>query len=113
MAGTRRDSESGVVSAAVALGLAVCAALSFAVGDAIGFVSPSTEAMFTLLWMVGWALLAWAMIIGAVVSVHLVRKGAFLRRPVLREAVLIIATAAVIAGVIFAHPLVGSGAGTG
>ena len=104
------DARSTAVAAGVALGLAGCAALSLAVGDAIGFVTDRTEAVFALLFMVGWMLLAWATIVGGVVSVHLIRVS-FRRSPALIEIALVVATAAVIAGVILTHPLAGSGSG--
>ena len=110
---TRRDSGSTAVAAGVALALAGCSALSFAVGDAVGFVSPSAEAVFTFSWLVGWMLLAWATIVGGAVAIHLIRAVASRRRPARVEIVLIVATAAVIAGVILTHPLAGSGAGVG
>ena len=98
----------------MALALAGCAALLLAVGDVIGFVSQSTDAVFTLLWVVGWVLLAWATIIGGAVLVHLILRAiTFRRRPALVETVLVVASAVVIAGVIYAHPLVGSGTGVG
>lgn len=99
--------------AAVALALAACAALSFAVGDATGFLTPSAEAVFTLSWMVGWGLLAWATIVAGVASVHLLHGVASRRRLALIDAVLVVATVGVIVVVIRTHPLVGSGAGVG
>ena len=98
----------------MALALAGCAALLLAVGDVIGFVSQSNDAVFILLWIVGWVLLAWATIIGGAVLVHLIFRAInFRRRPALIETVLVVAFAVVIAGVIYSHPLVGSGTGAG
>ncbi len=37
------------------------AAVAFGVGDAIGFMSGSAEALFVATWILGWTLLAWAM----------------------------------------------------
>lgn len=113
MAATRRGSRSTAVAAGVALALAGCVALSFAVGDAIGFVSPSAEAVFTFSWLVGWMLLAWATFVGGAVSVHLIRAVALRRRPALIEALLVVASATVIAVVIHTYPLAGSRAGVG
>jgi hypothetical protein len=93
--------------------LAGCAALSFAVGDAIGFVTRRAEAVSTLSWLVGWVFLAWATIVGGAVAVHVIRAVALRRRPTLVQTVLVVATAAVIVGLIWAHPLFGSGAGVG
>lgn len=81
-------------------------------GNSIGSLSPSAEALFTL-WIVGWVLLAWAIVIGSVVSVQLVRAVASRRRPALIETVLVGATAAVVASVLGTHPLVGSGGDAG
>lgn len=97
----------------MALALAGGGALSLAVADGIGFLSPSTEAVFTLLFIAGWVLLAWAAIVGGVVAVHLVRAAAGRRRPALIDTVLVLATVAVIAGVVHAHPLTGSSSGVG
>lgn len=109
----RRESRSTSVAAGVALALAGCAALTFAVGDAVGFLSPGAEAVATLSWLVGWMLLAWATFVGGAVLVHLVRAVALRRRPALVEVVLVLATAAVIAGVIVTYPPAGSGSGVG
>ena len=111
MEATRRDSRSAAVAAGVALALAGCSALLLALGDAIGFVNPGTEAVFTLSWIVGWMLLAWATMVVGAVLVYLIRGVASRRRPPLIEAVLVFATAAIIGGVVWAHPLAGSGAG--
>jgi hypothetical protein len=97
----------------VALALAGCAALSLILGDAIGFGSPGAEAVSTPLWILGWVLLAWATIVGAAASVLLIRAAALRRRPALIEAALIVATVVVIAGVIWSHPLAGTGTGVG
>jgi len=93
--------------------LAGCAALSLAVGDAVGFVSASAEALSTLSWVVGWVLLTWAVIAGGAVAVHLVRAVVLRRRVAPIEVGLVVATVAVIAWTICTHPLAGSGAGTG
>jgi hypothetical protein len=113
MEATRRNSGSTAFAAGAALALAGCAALLLAVGDAIGFVSPSAEAVFTVMFVVGWVFLAWATIVGGAVLIHLIRVVAVGRRPALIETLLVVATAAVIAGVIFTHPLAGSGSGVG
>ena len=97
----------------MALALAACAALSFAVGDATGFLTPGAEAAFTLSWMVGWGLLAWATIVAAVVAVHLLRGVASRRGLATIDTVLVGGTVAVIVVVICTHPVVGSGAGVG
>ena len=101
------------LAAGVALALAGCAALLLAVGDAIGFVDPTTEAVFTLSWIVGWMLLAWSTIVGGAVLVYLIYGVASRRRTALSEIVLVVATAAVIATAVWAHPLAGSGTGVG
>lgn len=107
------DTRSTTVAAAVGLALALGAALALAVGDAVGFLSPSAEAVFTLSVIAGWALLGWAAIVGGVVAIHLIRAVAARHRPALVQTVLVAATAVIIAGVIWAHPLVGSGGGAG
>ncbi|MFD1504786.1 hypothetical protein FE374_11740 [Georgenia yuyongxinii] len=95
------------------LALAVSAALVFGVGDAIGFMSASAEALFVVSWILGWALLVWAMILGGLGAVQLVRRLVSRRSPAWSEVLLLVAGAAVIVAVIWTHPPVGSGSGLG
>ncbi|WP_353987525.1 hypothetical protein [Ruicaihuangia caeni] len=110
---TGRDRRPTAVAAGVALALAACAGLSLAVGDAIGFVSPSAEAGFTLLFVAGWVLLIAAIVVGVAVLVRVIRAVAFGRRPPLLETAFVVATVAIIAAVVVTHPLIGSGSGAG
>ena len=96
----------------VSLVLAACGALSFIVADAVGFLDPRTEGLFTLASLAGWVLVVWAVISGAAVGVQLVRAAAAARRVALREVLLLSATAALVTWVVFTHPLLGSGSGT-
>jgi hypothetical protein len=112
MGATGRTSRSSAVAAGAALALTGCAALSFAVADAIG-LTPRAEAVSTLSWLAGWTFLAWATFVGSAVLVHLVRAAAHRRRPPLIEVVLVVATAAAVVAVICAYPPAGSGAGVG
>ncbi|TRW44610.1 hypothetical protein [Georgenia yuyongxinii] len=92
---------------------AVSAALVFGVGDAIGFMSDSAEALFTVAWILGWALLVWATILGGLGAIQLVRRLVSRRRPAWTEVLLLVAGAAVIVAVTSTNPLVGSGSGLG
>ena len=97
----------------LALALAAGAAASLAVSDAIGPLDPGAEDLFTGTWLLGWVLLCWASIVGAASAVPLVR-GAMARQPVSRWAAALLGAAfALVAVVVWTHPLWGSGAGTG
>lgn len=99
--------ESAVVPSVVALGLAGLGAGLVGVGNVIWTSIPDSDAMPTMMFLTGWALLTGAVIVGTVVAVHLVRA----RRSRL-EVALVLATALVVAGVVLAHPLVGSATAT-
>lgn len=111
MEATRSRFETTVAVATLAL--AGSAALVFGVGDAIGFMSASAEALFVAAWILGWTLLAWAMIFGGLGAIQLVRRLVSRRSPAWPEVLLLVAGAAVIVAVICTHPLGGSGSGLG
>ena len=97
----------------VALVLAVAATASFSAGDAIGPLDPATEDLWTGTWLLGWVLLCWASLVGGGSTVLLVRR-AVSRQPVSRPgAALLGATLALLAVVVWAHPLWGTGSGYG
>jgi hypothetical protein len=97
----------------VTLALAAGAAVAFGVGDAIGFMSDSAEALFVATWILGWTLLAWAMILAGFGVLRLVRGLVSQRSPSWSELLLLVAGAAVIIAVVWTHPLGGSGSGVG
>ncbi|MFE1663863.1 hypothetical protein [Microbacterium sp. P02] len=107
---TSRDTRTTGLVVALVLGLA--SALTFAVGDVAGALSPDPDALISFTWILGLALLVWATIAFVVVMALIVRDFASRRRPALIEALLVIATLAVIAATLAAHPLFGSGGGT-
>jgi hypothetical protein len=114
VAATRADASSSAVIAGVALAMATGAAVALAAADVIWlgtFDADGAGAM--LLSVIGWTLLVWAALVGVAVVVHLVRSAAAGRRLAPIEIVLLIATAAVVSGVLIIHPLVGSGQGFG
>jgi hypothetical protein len=113
MGTTQTDPRPAVPAAAVSLALAGCAALLLTAGSAFGFADANTEPIFTLSWLIGWVLLAWAGIAGAVATAQVLRVAASRRRPSLTGAALVALTAAIIVFVCVAHPLVGSGSGSG
>lgn len=97
----------------VALALAAGAAASLSVSDAIGPLDPSAEALFIATWILGWVLLCWASLVVGASAVPLLRR-AVTRQPVSRSgAALLGATLALIAVAVWAHPLWGSGSGSG
>jgi hypothetical protein len=100
----RTGRESTAVGGAVALGLAVVGGASLVVAEAVGFLTPEAEAVFTLSVIAGWVLLVWS----AVVAVSLVRASAR-RRPRRAEVALVVAAAIVIVISVAAHPPFGSG----
>lgn len=97
----------------MSLALAATAAVLLALGDMIGFRTPVAEAVSTALWIAGWVLLVWAMIVGAVAAVGLVRGAVARRRPALLDTVSVVAVAVVIIGTIAVHPLAGAGSAVG
>lgn len=74
---------------------------------------PSSDELPTLLVVVGWLLVAWAIVVGGFALTHLIRTVRIDRRPSLIDAVLLGATVLVIASVMWLHPLTGSGTGGG
>jgi hypothetical protein len=97
----------------VALALAVGAATSFAVGDAIGPLDTSTEDLFTLAYLVGLVLLCWASLVGGAFAVALVRRVVTRQRVSRSGAALLVAALALIAVVVWTHPLWGAGTAYG
>ena len=96
-----------------ALALAAGAAASFGVGDAVGFLSRGAEDVFVVTWLLGWALLGWAAIVGGGYAVLLGLRWRS-RRPVSRlETSLAAASLTVIALVTATHPLWGTGSAVG
>jgi hypothetical protein len=109
----RVRSDGTVAVPLTSLVLAGGAAISFAAGDAIGFLSDTAEDVFTVTWVLGWVLIGWAGILGGGYAVLLIGRS-LARRPVSRrEAVLAGTCLALIAIVIAVHPLWGAGSGTG
>lgn len=109
----RTHADGSTAANGLALGLAVCGALSLAVADAVGFLTPETEALFSLSTILGWVLLAWALVLGGAVAFHLVRSGPARRVTTRVDALLVVASVAVVAVAVVIHPLMGSGSGVG
>ncbi|WP_129338063.1 hypothetical protein [Cellulomonas endophytica] len=101
------------VAGGAALALAGGAAVALVAGDLVGSASPAAETVFTGLWVVGWVLVVWAVLVGGAAAVLLGRGLSRGRRPVLTETLLVVATVVVLAAVVVSHPVVGSGGGTG
>jgi MFS superfamily sulfate permease-like transporter len=95
------------------LALAGSAALVLGVGDAIGYMSASAEALFIATQLLGWTLLAWATILGGLGAIQLLRRLVSRQSPAWPDVLLHVAGAAVIVAVICTHPLWGSGSGLG
>jgi hypothetical protein len=96
-----------------ALALAGGAAAFFGVGDAVGFLSDAAEDLFVVAWLLGWVLLAWAVILGGGYAVLLGLRW-LSRRPVSRsEAALVAASLGLTAVVLVTHPLWGTGSAVG
>ncbi|WP_166878691.1 hypothetical protein [Salinibacterium sp. ZJ450] len=109
----RLQTRASVAVPVSAIALATGAAVSFAVGDAVGFLSDAAEGVFVVTWLLGWVLLAWAAIIGGGYAVLLGLRR-LSRRPVSRsEAVLVAVSLALIAVVMATHPLWGTGSAVG
>ena len=83
-----------------ALALVVGAAASFGIGDAVGLLSGAAEDVFVVTWLMGWVLLAWAVIFGGGYAVLLGLRS-LSRRPVsLLEVALDASSLALIAAVL-------------
>ena len=109
---TQRRTGSTAIAGGAALGMAGTAAVLLGAADAIWVGIPTSDGPgLSLLYITGWALLSWAGIVGLIVAVLVVRSVVSRRRPALLEVVLIIATAAVIVGVLLVRPFAGSSEG--
>ena len=107
----RLQPRTTVTVPASALALAVGAAASFAIGDAVGIFTRAAEDVSVLTWLMGWVLLGWAAIIGGGYAVVLCLRS-LSRRPVSLVQVTLAASAlALIAVVLATHPLWGTGSG--
>lgn len=113
MGKSEAETSSTRFSAVVSLALAATAAVLLALGDMIGFRTPVAEAVSTAVWIAGWVLLVWAMIVGAASAAGLIREAVARRRPMLRDTVLVAAVAVVIIGTIAVQPLAGTGSAVG
>lgn len=98
--------------AIVSLVLAGCAALSLVLGDAVLHAVPDADALVTLLFVLGWVLVAWAAIGVVVALARLLLVGGFRRRSVRVESAFVLAATAVIVGTTCMYPLIGTGSGS-
>lgn len=90
--------------------MAAGAALALGVADAIWASTPTAgDAGLSLLYVLGWALAAWAGLIAVLVVVHLARGLAARRRIAPVDVALVVATALVIVATVLMHPPAGSG----
>ncbi|KQS66539.1 hypothetical protein ASG41_08555 [Modestobacter sp. Leaf380] len=95
------------VAAVVTLVLAGAAAAVF------GGLAVAPESLGALLWLLGWVLLTWAVLVGSVCAIQLGR-GLLAGRPAAWPSwVLLGVGLAVVAVLVTAHPLWGSGSGVG
>ncbi|GAB7191327.1 hypothetical protein NUM3379_20340 [Kineococcus sp. NUM-3379] len=101
------------MGAVATLVLAASAALLFAVADAVAHLHPGADAPFVILWLLGWTLLAWAVLVGGLVAVRLLHRLLAWRGPAWSEVLPLVAGAAVVVTVICTHPLWGSGSARG
>ena len=109
---TATQASSTPVGPVVALVFAAGAACAFSASDAIGFLDPLAEVLPAGAWVLGWALLCWAGLVGGASAVSHVR-GAVAREPVSRSGVVLLGvTLAIVALLVWAHPLWGSGSGS-
>jgi hypothetical protein len=113
MDSTRSEVRSTGFAAGASIVLAACAGLLLASGDAIGFATPETEGIFTVLYLAGWMFLSGALLVGVVAVVLLIRSLVSSRRLRLLDVLLLVAAAAVVTGVVWTHPLAGAGSGVG
>jgi formate-dependent nitrite reductase membrane component NrfD len=104
-----RPEPTSAVASGIALAMALGAAILLVVAHG---ASTDVESLETLSFVLGWALLIWAVIVGAAVLVHLLRTRTQ-RRPGPVEVGLLVATVLVVLGVLLIYPPIGSGAGIG
>ncbi|MFU8947491.1 hypothetical protein ACLRGF_12255 [Mycetocola zhadangensis] len=96
-----------------ALVLGACAAVLFGVGNAVGFLTETTEALFIGMFVLGWISLAWAIVLEGTFVVLLGLRS-LSRRPVFRSEVVLASVGVVlIAVVLIMNPLWGTGSGSG
>ena len=107
-----QTSETSAIPVA-ALALAAGAAAAFGAGDVVGFLSPGAEALFVVTWLLGWVLLAWAVIVTGAYAVLLGVQWRSHRRVSATEVAVYAAALALIVIVMVTHPLWGSGSGVG
>ncbi|MFL4472427.1 hypothetical protein ACIPVK_00300 [Paeniglutamicibacter sp. MACA_103] len=102
-----------VAAPITALALAGGAAVSFAVGDSVGFLSDAAEDLFVVTWLLGLVLVVWAGIVGGGYAVLLCLRS-LSRRPVSRGEVALTAVSLGLIGLVLAiHPLWGTGSAVG
>lgn len=99
----------GRIEGIAGLVLATAAAAALTAAHAVGFAASGAEAVFVLLWIVGWVLLAWAGIVGVAGVGALIRAGVARRGVTAIDALLVVATAVVVAGVVMTYPFAGAG----
>jgi hypothetical protein len=99
-----------VAAPVAALILAALAAVGFAVAEAIVLID-SADSLFTVIALLAGALIVWATIVEAIYAAWLVTRLTSRRRVFASEAALAAAGFALIAVVVTAHPLWGSGSG--
>lgn len=108
----RSRSLSNVAAPIAAIVLAAGAASLFAVGGAIGILNDAADDAWMATWLIAWALVGWAGIVGVTYAALLVVKAFSRRRVSGQESAFAVAALAVIAVVVATHPLWGSGSGT-
>ncbi|WP_432519273.1 hypothetical protein [Kineococcus sp. SYSU DK006] len=106
------ESSSGTAGAVATLALAGSAALAFGVVDLVGFRTDGAEALSITAWLLGWALLAWALLVGCCCAVQVVHGFASRRRPV-RPGVLLLLAGTLVVVLVCTHLPFGSGSGSG
>lgn len=102
------EQSSRTVVAGLALLLAAMGAVALTIGSTIGFLTPATESLFTLLTLAGWTLLVWAALLGGAAAVGVIRTVARAGRAPAAAPVLVIVTAVVITAVVVSQPLFGA-----
>lgn len=108
------EPETGsTVLGVVAVGSAIAAGGALAVADVVAAGPVETEALVAFAWIAGWVLVVWSVTLGVAHAIGVARRLATRVSVPGAEIVILAATAVVLAVVVAAHPLWGTGSGVG
>jgi hypothetical protein len=101
------------ILAGAAAAISIVGAVLLHVGAAIGSLTPATEVVITLAWLIGWACISGAGLLAASAAVTIVARGGGRGVVAPVELALVLITVAVVVGTVWAHAPWGAGGATG